>query len=94
MQLAQSRRYLQLPAIGLRLQGRIWTAQGRFAEAQPCFEQSLSELLALDDPVECARTQEAYGLFYLTRNSEGDFERGQSLMKSAQATFKRLGVNG
>jgi tetratricopeptide (TPR) repeat protein len=94
MQLAQSRRYRQLPAIGLRLQGRIWTAQGKFEEAQPCFEQSLSELVAIDDRVEYARTQEAYGLFYLARNSAGDFECGQSLIKRAQATFERLGVNG
>jgi len=44
--------------------------------------------------VEYARTEEAYGLFYLARNHEGDFERGQFLIKSAQATFERLGVNG
>ena len=37
MQYAQSRHYRQLPALGQRLQGRIWEAQNRFAEAQPCF---------------------------------------------------------
>jgi DNA-binding SARP family transcriptional activator/tetratricopeptide (TPR) repeat protein len=94
MELAQNRQYRQLPAIGRRLQGRIYQAQGRYEEAQPCFERSLAELLALDDVVEYARTQEAYGLFFLARSSEGDLERGQKLVKSAQETFERLGVNG
>jgi hypothetical protein len=53
---AQSRHYRQLPAIGQRLQGRIWQAQGQFEEVQPCFERSLAELEALDDQVEYART--------------------------------------
>jgi predicted ATPase/DNA-binding SARP family transcriptional activator len=95
MQLAQSRHYRQLPAIGWRLQGRIWYAQGNFDEAQPCFERSLVELAAIDDIVELARTQEAYGLFYVARNREGDdAERGQALIDSARATFQRLGMNG
>lgn len=94
MQLAQSRHYRQLPAIAERLQGRIWQAQGRFEEAEPYFERSLAELQAIDDPVEYARTEEAYGLFFLARDREGDMERGQALLKSAEATFKRLGVNG
>jgi tetratricopeptide (TPR) repeat protein len=94
MQLAASRQYRQLPGIGQRLQGRIWQAQGRFEEAQPCFEQSLAELLAIDDVVEHARTQEAYGLFYLERDSPGDMDRGQALIQEARETFKRLGVNG
>ncbi len=84
----------QLPAICQRLQGRIWQDQGRFDEAQPCFERSLTELFALEDVVEHARTEEAYGLFYLARNQDGDTERGQTLLDSAKATFKRLGVNG
>jgi predicted ATPase/DNA-binding SARP family transcriptional activator len=94
MQLAESRHYRQLPAICQRLQGRIWQAQGKFEQAQPCFERSLSELLALGDVVEHARTEEAYGLFYLERGQAGDAERGQALTESARATFKRLGVNG
>ncbi|HKF39115.1 MAG TPA: AAA family ATPase [Ktedonobacteraceae bacterium] len=94
MQLALSRHYRQLPAIGQRLQGRIWQAQGRFEEAQPCFERSLAAFLAIEDAVEHARTEEAYGLFFLARDKEGDMERGQALLKSAQATFNRLGVNG
>ncbi len=94
MQLALSRQYRQLPAIGWRLQGRIWQAQDRFEDAQPCFERSLAEFLAIDDVVEHARTQEAYSLFFLARNKKGDMERGQALLKSAQATFNRLGVNG
>jgi tetratricopeptide (TPR) repeat protein len=94
MQLAESRQYRQLPAIGQRLQGRIWQTQGKFEQAQPCFERSLAELLALGDIVEHARTEEAYGLFYLARGQEGDAERGQALIESAKATFKRLGVNG
>ncbi|MFL5656395.1 MAG: AAA family ATPase [Ktedonobacteraceae bacterium] len=93
MQLGQTRQYGQLPAVGQRLQGRIWQAQGRFDEAQPCFERSLDELLALDDQVEYARTQEAYGLFYLEHNREGDEQRGQELLRKAKETFQRLGVN-
>ena len=93
-QLEQTRQYRQLPAIGQRLQGRIWQAQGRFEEAQPCFEHSLTELAALDDQVEYARTQEAYGLFYLERNREGDEQRGQELLIRAKETFQRLGVKG
>ncbi len=44
--------------------------------------------------VEYARTEEAYGLFYLARNREGDAERGQTLLNRARATFQQLGVNG
>jgi tetratricopeptide (TPR) repeat protein len=94
MQLALSRQYYQLPAIGERLQGRIWQAQGRFEEAQPCFERSLGGFLAIDDVVEYARSEEAYGLFYIARDKDRDMERGQALLKSAQETYKRLGVNG
>lgn len=94
MQLAAQRDYRQLTGIGQRLQGRIWQALGRFEEAQPFFEQSLAALLAIDDAVEHARTQEAYGLFYLERNLEGDTERGEELIQQARETFKRLGVNG
>jgi len=50
--------------------------------------------LALDDVVEYARTQEAYGLFFLARERKGDEERGQELITRAWETFKRLGVNG
>ena len=94
MQLALDRQYRQLPAIGERLQGRIWQAQGRFDEAQPCFERSLAILRAIGDVVEYARSEEAFGLYYLARDKDGDMERGQSLLKSAQETYKRLGVNG
>jgi len=94
MQLGQIRQYRQLPAIGQRLQGRIWQAQGRFEEAQPCFEHSLTELSALDVQVEYARTQEAYGRFYLERNREGDEQRGQELLIRAKETFQHLGVKG
>lgn len=94
MQLAAQRDYRQLIGTGQRLQGRIWQARGRFEEAQPFFEQSLAGLLAIEDAVEHARTQEAYGLFYLERNLEGDMERGEKLIEQARETFKRLGVNG
>ena len=92
--MAQARRYRQLPAIAQRLQGRIWQAQACFDDAPLCFERSLAELQAIDDPVEHARTEEAYGLFCLARDEEGDRARGQQLLESAQATFRRLGVNG
>src|SRR6266566_1291609 len=94
MQHAQSRHYRQLPAIGQRLQGRIWQAQGQFEEAQPCFERSLAELEALDDQVEYARTQEAYGLFFQERKQAGDEERGRKLLERARGIFQRLGVKG
>ena len=94
VQLALDRQYYQLPAIGERLQGRIWLAQGRFDEALPCFERSLASLRAIDDVVEFARSEEAYGLYYLARKQEGDVERGQALLESARETFKRLGING
>ena len=94
LQLALERQYLQLPAIGERLQGRIWQAQGRFDEAQPCFEHSLARLRDIDDVVEYARSEEAYGLYYLERKQDGDVERGQALLKNARETYKLLGVNG
>ncbi|HJT56595.1 MAG TPA: tetratricopeptide repeat protein, partial [Ktedonobacteraceae bacterium] len=94
MQLAAQRDYRQLIGTGQRLQGRIWQARGKFEEAQPFFEQSLAGLLAIEDAVEHARTQEAYGRFYLERNLEGDMERGEELIQEARETFKRLGVNG
>ena len=87
MELARTRQYRQLPAIGQRL-------QGKYEEAQLCFERALAELLALDDVVEYARTEEAYGLFFLARESKGDEERGQELITRAQETFKGLGVKG
>lgn len=71
--IARSRQYRQLPAVGERLQGRIWQAQGRFEDA---------------------RSEEAYGLFYIACDKDGDMERSQVLLKNAQATFRRLGVNG
>lgn len=67
---------------------------GDFDEAQSCFKRSLAELAAIDNMVEHARTQEAYGIFYVAHNQEDDAERGQALIDSAQATFQRLGVNG
>ena len=94
MELAHNRQYRQLPAIGQRLQGRVYQAQGKYEEAKTCFERSLAELLALDDVVEYARAQEAYGLFFLARKIKGDVELGRELIKRAQGTFKRLGVNG
>jgi DNA-binding SARP family transcriptional activator len=94
MQLALSRQYRQLPAVCERLQGRIWQAQGRFEDAQPCFERSLAALLAINDMVEYARSEEAYGLMYIARDKDGDMERGQVLLSSAHATFRGLGVNG
>jgi hypothetical protein len=91
---ARSRQYRQLPAVCERLQGRIWQAQGRFEDAQPCFERSLAALLAINDMVEYARSEEAYGLMYIARDKDGDMERGQVLLSSAHATFRGLGVNG
>jgi tetratricopeptide (TPR) repeat protein len=94
MQLAQDRHYAQLPAIGYRIQGRILQAHGKFDEAQSYLERSLSELAALDDIVEHTRTVEAYGLFFLARNHEGDHEHGAALLEQARETFDQLGVNG
>jgi len=94
LQLALSRQYRQLPAIGERLQGRIWQAQGRFEDAQSSFERSLAGLLAIGDAVEHARTEEAYGQFYFARDKDGDLKRGQVLLKRARETYERLGVSG
>jgi hypothetical protein len=91
---ARSHKYRQLPAVCERLQGRIWQVQGRFEDAQPCFERSLASLLTIDDMVEYARSEDAYGLFYIARDTKGDIERGQVLLKSAQETFQLVGVNG
>ena len=94
MQLSLTRHYRQLTAIAQRLQGRIWQARSRFEEAQPCFEGSLAKRQAIDDVIEYARTEEAYWLFFLARDDEGDGERGRKLLERARETFRRLGVNG
>lgn len=94
LQLARERGYRQLPAIAERLQGRIWQAQGRFGDALPCFERSLAELQSLNDLVEHARTEEAFGQFFLARAASGDPERGHALIESARETYRRLGING
>jgi len=93
-ELALSRQYRQLPALIQRLQGRLWQARGWFDEAEVCFERALNSLQMLDDPIEYARTQEAYGLLYLMRNHAGDAARARQLLESARQTFRRLGVNG
>lgn len=94
MRMGQERQYRQLPALGMRLLGRMLVAQGKFEAALPCFEQALTDLAALDDALEHTRTLEAYGLFYLARNRPGDSVRGMELLDTARATFKRLGVTG
>jgi tetratricopeptide (TPR) repeat protein len=94
MQFAHERQYRQIPAIGQRIQGRILQAKGQFEAAQFHFEDSLKNLSDLNDSVEYARTQEAYGQFLLTRNQYDDDERGQQMLESAHATFAQLGVNG
>ncbi len=73
----------------------LWRELGNVVKAaRECFEQSLHELIALNDIVEQARTQEAFGLFYRIRNLPGDQERGEQLLSSAQAIFQRLGLPG
>jgi predicted ATPase/DNA-binding SARP family transcriptional activator len=94
MSFARQHHYRQVPAIGYRIQGRILQAQADFERAPACFEQSLAALTALSDTVELARTQEAYGLFFQTRNRAGDQERGAALLQEARTTFARLGVKG
>ena len=94
MQLAQQNQYQQISAIGHCLQGRILQAQEKFDLAYDHFEQSLAELAALNDEVEYARTQQAYGLFFRARNYIGDQERSLALLQQADATFKKLRVNG
>lgn len=94
MQFAQRNQYQQISAIGHRLQGRILQAQKKFDLAYDHFEQSLAELAALNDTVEYTRTQQAYGLFFCDRNYTGDQERSLALLQQADATFKKLGVNG
>lgn len=94
LHLARKHHYRQLTAIAHRIQGRILQAQHQFAQALPFFEQSQTELLALRDDVEYARTQEAYGLYYHARNLQGDDQLGDALLQEAHALFARLGING
>jgi DNA-binding SARP family transcriptional activator len=94
MQFADEHHYRQLPAIGHRVQGRILQAYGKFDQAHNHFEQALAELTALNDTVEYARTQQAYGLFFQDRNHAGDQERSPELLQQAQTTFDKLGING
>ncbi len=94
MQFAQKHSYRQLPALCHRLQGRILQVQGVYEQAQDHFEQSLTELAALHDEVEYARTQEAYALLFSVRNLASDTEQASVLQQQAYATFQRLGVNG
>lgn len=94
MQFVQHNQYRQISASGHRLQGRILQAQGKFGLASDHFEQSLAELAALNDAVEYARTQQAYSLFFRDRNRADDQERSLALLQQANATFKKLGVNG
>jgi len=51
IQFAQNNQYRQILASGHRLQGRILQAQGKFELASEHFEQSLTELAALNDTV-------------------------------------------
>jgi predicted ATPase/DNA-binding SARP family transcriptional activator len=92
MQFAKEHNYRQLPAIGSCLQGCILQAQDKFEQACDYFEQSLSELAALDDRVEIARTQQAYGLFCRARNQADDQERSATLLQQASALFAKLGI--
>lgn len=94
MDFARQHHYRQIPAIGHRIQGRILQAQKDFDQAPAFFEQSLAELAVLNDEVELARTQEAYGLFFHARNLAGDREHGDALLQEARASFARLGMNG
>ncbi|HEY0752615.1 MAG TPA: AAA family ATPase [Ktedonobacteraceae bacterium] len=94
MKFAEERHYRQLPAIGRRMQGRILQAQEQFVPALACFKQSQTELAALHDEVEYARTQEAYGLYFHARNQAGDQLLGDELLREARAIFTRLGIKG
>jgi DNA-binding SARP family transcriptional activator len=94
MHLAAELRYRQVPALAKRLQGRILFVQGAPHQAQMYFEQSLSELEALEDRVEYARTLEAYGQCSLADPSQDEQERGQALLASAQEIFQQLGLKG
>jgi tetratricopeptide (TPR) repeat protein len=94
MQLSQERGYRQLPALGKRLQGRIFLVKQQYQLAQPYFEQSLNELASLGDIVEHARTLEAYGQWYLANHHLEDPEQGQKLLAQSQEIFQQLGLKG
>jgi tetratricopeptide (TPR) repeat protein len=94
MSLAEERQYRQVPALGKRLQGRIFLVQGAYDQAQKYFEQSLSELEALKDMVEYARTLEAYGEWYLATPLQERQEQGRVLLAKAQEILQHLGLKG
>jgi predicted ATPase/DNA-binding SARP family transcriptional activator len=94
MHLSQERGYRQLPALGKRLQGRIFVAKGQYHLAQTYFEQSLNELASLEDIVEYARTLEAYGQWYLAGHHLENQEKGHNLLTQSQEIFQQLGLKG
>jgi tetratricopeptide (TPR) repeat protein len=94
MNFVEEHRYRQLSALGHRLQGCVLQAQGNIEQAGTYFEDALTELTALQDEVEYARTQEAYGLYFHARGRPGDRSRGDALLQQARTTFARLGMKG
>ncbi len=91
MDFASEHHYRQIPAIGQRVQGRILQAQGNFDQALACFEHSLAELAELHDEIEYARTQEAYSLFFSTRNQGNDQERGAAFLPGGSYALRAPG---
>ena len=94
MQFAKEHNYRQLPAMGFCLQGCVLQAQDKFEQACDYFERSLTALAELDDSVELARAQQAYGMFLRVSKQAGDQERSEALIQHASSLFARLGING
>jgi tetratricopeptide (TPR) repeat protein len=94
MRLSQEQKYRQLPALGKRLQGRIFLVKGEYDLAQTYFEQSLNELISLGDIVEQARTLEAYGECYLASHNLANQEKGRKLITRSREIFQKLGLKG
>ncbi|MBN1660558.1 MAG: AAA family ATPase [Anaerolineae bacterium] len=79
------------PVMGLveRVQGKIESARGRWAQARQAFERCLGMLDDRESPVEAARARYEYGLAAL---AAGDRERGQAMIEEALRAFVALGA--
>jgi hypothetical protein len=67
----------------------VLTAQGRWAEAETCFQDGLALTREMSVPQDEGITLREYGRMLVLR---GDPERGRELMEEALAIFRRLGA--
>jgi tetratricopeptide (TPR) repeat protein len=67
---------------------------GRFEDAARYFEEALQMNERMGARPWLAHTQEGYARMLLRRNGQGDRERAEKLLSSAQATYHELGMRG